>query len=98
MKQLLVLGGGTAGTMAANKLRARLSTDEWAVTVVDPRQEHHYQAGYLFIPFGGYTREQVVRPLADLLVVGVILVRAEVDRVDAEAERGHPRRRPRHDL
>ncbi len=52
MKQLLVLGAGTAGTIVVNKLRPRLSADEWAITVVDPDPEHHYQPGYLFVPFG----------------------------------------------
>ena len=34
MKRLLILGAGTAGTIAANKLRGRLSADEWQITVV----------------------------------------------------------------
>lgn len=34
-KQLVILGGGSAGTMAANKLRRRLPREEWAITVVD---------------------------------------------------------------
>ena len=29
MKRLLVLGGGTAGTMVVNKLRPKLPKDEW---------------------------------------------------------------------
>lgn len=52
MERLLVLGAGTAGTMVANKLRPRLPRDEWAITLVDQDREHHYQPGYLFIPFG----------------------------------------------
>ncbi len=55
MRTLLVLGAGTAGTMTANKLRHRLTADEWKITVVDQDDEHHYQPGYLFLPFGGYT-------------------------------------------
>ena len=35
MRRLVVLGGGTAGTMVANKLRHRLADDEWSITVVD---------------------------------------------------------------
>ena len=84
MKKLLVLGGGTAGTMVANKLRGRLPVDDWGLTVVDRDDEHHYQAGYLFVPFGGYQRDHVVRSRAGLLKDGVDLVRAEVDRVDAD--------------
>ncbi len=81
MRQLLVLGGGTAGTMVANRLRARLPADEWGITVVDRDDEHRYQPGYLFIPFGGYRREHVVRTRHDLLADRVTYVQSEVDRV-----------------
>jgi len=70
--------------MVANKLRAHLPTREWAITVVDRDDQHHYQPGYLFIPFGDYRRTQVVRLRAGLLSSGVDLVEAEVDRVDAD--------------
>lgn len=79
MRQLLVLGAGTAGTMAVNKLRPHLPVDEWAITIVDPTPEHHYQPGFLFIPFGTYRPDEVVRPKADLITDGVDLVMAEVD-------------------
>jgi NADH dehydrogenase FAD-containing subunit len=35
MRQLVVLGGGTAGTMVANKLRRKLDRAGWDITVVD---------------------------------------------------------------
>lgn len=79
MKQLLILGAGTAGTMAANKLRPRLPDDEWGITVVDSDPVHHYQPGYLFIPFGGYRPSDVVKPKAQLLTDGVDLLMGEVD-------------------
>jgi sulfide:quinone oxidoreductase len=86
VKQLLVLGGGTAGTMVANKLRGRLDEDVWGITVVDRDDEHHYQPGYLFVPFGDYRRDQVVRPRRPLLRRGVDFVLAEIERVDAEQD------------
>ncbi len=79
MKQLLVLGAGTAGTMAVNKLRPHLPVDEWAITVVDATPEHHYQPGYLFIPFGTYQPDEVVKQKAALLTDGVDLLMGEVD-------------------
>jgi sulfide:quinone oxidoreductase len=84
MRELLILGGGTAGTMAANKLRRRLSGDEWSIKVVDRDDEHHYQPGYLFVPFGGYDRQDVVRSRHHFIADGVELVYAEVDRVSAD--------------
>ncbi len=35
MRKLLILGAGTAGTIAANKLRRKLSRDEWDITIVE---------------------------------------------------------------
>jgi sulfide:quinone oxidoreductase len=87
MKHLLILGGGTAGTMVANKLRRRLDRHEWLVIVVDRDDEHHYQPGYLFIPFGQYHRDEVVRPRHALLAPGVEFLVGEVDRVDAPQNR-----------
>jgi sulfide:quinone oxidoreductase len=84
MKKLLVLGAGTAGTMAANRLRRALDRSEWQITVVDSTTEHHYQPGYLFIPFGTYQPSQVVKRRARLLADGVDLLIGEVDRVDPD--------------
>ena len=85
-RKLLVLGGGTAGTMVANKLRRRLGRD-WQVTVVDRDDEHHYQPGYLFIPFGTYKRSHLVRSRHDQLNPGIELVLADVDRVVPDENR-----------
>ena len=83
-KDLLILGAGTAGTVIANKLRHRLDRAEWRITVVDRDDDHHYQPGYLFVPFGGYSREQVVRPRHTFLPEGVDFVVGTVDRVAPE--------------
>ncbi len=85
MKRLLVLGAGTAGTMVANKLRRRLGRREWQVTVVDRDDAHHYQPGYLFVPFGTYDRTDVVRTRHAFLTDGVEMVLGDIDRVDADA-------------
>jgi sulfide:quinone oxidoreductase len=79
MKRLLVLGAGTAGTMVVNKLRPLLDADEWTMTVVDANPDHHYQPGYLFIPFGVYRPADVVKPKASLITDGVELIMGEVD-------------------
>ncbi len=82
-KRLVVLGAGTAGTMVVNKLRPRLS-DEWTITIVDQEATHHYQPGYLFIPFGTYRPEEVVKPKQRFIPAGVDLVLGEIDRVAAD--------------
>ncbi|HEX2902789.1 MAG TPA: FAD/NAD(P)-binding oxidoreductase [Jatrophihabitans sp.] len=85
MRRLLVLGSGTAGTMIVNKLRRRLPVSDWQITVVDRDDEHHYQPGYLFLPFGRYTPDQLTRSRHAFIPDGVRFVIGEVDRVDAEA-------------
>jgi sulfide:quinone oxidoreductase len=85
MRRLLVLGGGTAGTMIVNKLRRRLAQGDWEITVVDRDDDHYYQPGYLFMPFGTYTPEQLVKKRHRFIPDGVDLVMGEIDRVDAEA-------------
>jgi sulfide:quinone oxidoreductase len=83
VKKLVVLGAGTAGTMAVNKLRPQLG-DEWEITVVDQDENHYYQPGYLFIPFGIYSRDDVVRPKEPLLADGVKLVFSEIDLIEPD--------------
>lgn len=87
MRRLLVLGAGTAGTTLVNKMRKKLPEDRWAITVVDPRSEHHYQPGYLFIPFGDYTPLQVTKPQKELLPQGVRWVTKAVDQIVPEESR-----------
>jgi sulfide:quinone oxidoreductase len=84
MKRLLVLGGGTAGTIVVNKLRRRLDRAQWQITVVDRDDAHEYQPGFLWIPFGAYRPDQVVRPRRRFIPDGVDLVLGEIDRVDGE--------------
>ncbi|KRE52879.1 NAD(P)/FAD-dependent oxidoreductase [Phycicoccus sp. Soil748] len=84
MRRLLVLGGGTAGTMVVNRLRRALPRSEWEITVVDRDDDHRYQPGYLFLPFGTYTPDQVTRKRHTFIADGVDLVLAEVERVDAD--------------
>ncbi|WP_018791095.1 NAD(P)/FAD-dependent oxidoreductase [Salinispora arenicola] len=87
MRRLLVLGAGTAGTMVVNKLRHRLARADWQITVVEPNDTHYYQPGYLFLPFGMYSPEQVVKPTRPLISDGVELICGEVDQVNTSDNR-----------
>ena len=84
MKRLLILGGGTAGTMIANKLRRKLDRSQWTITVVDRDDAHHYQPGYLFVPFGGYQTGQLTRSRHAFLPDGVEFAIGEVDVIDPD--------------
>jgi len=84
MKKLLILGGGTAGTIMANKMVAQLDTDQWQITVVDRDGEHHYQPGYLFVPFGIYTARDIVKPRRDYLPRGVDVVFSGIEVIEPD--------------
>jgi sulfide:quinone oxidoreductase len=73
--------------MAANKLRPRLAASEWEITVVDSATKHHYQPGFLFVPFGTYRPDQIVKPMARLLAPGIDLLHGEIERVEADESR-----------
>lgn len=84
MKNLVIIGGGTAGTMMANKLRKALDIDEWKIIIIDKHKTHYYQPGFLFIPFGIYNKSDVIKPKSDFFPVGVDVVYNNVDIIDAD--------------
>src|SRR5690349_21782881 len=51
IQRVVILGGGTAGTLTANRLRRELG-DQATITVVDRDDDHLYQPGLPFVPFG----------------------------------------------
>ena len=51
-KRVVILGGGTGGTLLANRMRRRFHEDELQIDVVDRDDAHVYQPGLLFVPFG----------------------------------------------
>lgn len=84
MKKLLILGAGTAGTMMANKMRKHLARSEWEITIVDQFKTHYYQPGFLFIPFGMYNRNDVIKPKSDFFPVGVNVIYSKIDKIRAK--------------
>ncbi|MGA8042283.1 MAG: FAD/NAD(P)-binding oxidoreductase [Terracidiphilus sp.] len=84
MKQLLILGGGTGGTIMANKLVAALDESEWQITVVDGTEQHYYQPGFLFVPFGIYRMRDLVKPRRQYLPSGVKVIISGIDHIDPE--------------
>lgn len=81
MKRIIILGAGTAGTMMANHLHHHLKREEWEIDIIDEREEHHYQPGYLFLPFDIYKPEDITKPIRDFIPHGVNLIHDEIDRI-----------------
>ena len=86
MRQVVILGAGTAGTLMANHLTKSLPQNEYAVTIVDQRKEHHYQPGYLFIPFGIYSKEDVLKPIEKFIPGKAQYVQESIDRVKPDED------------
>jgi sulfide:quinone oxidoreductase len=81
MKDLVILGAGTAGTMMANHLIKKLPQNEWNITIVDKETAHYYQPGFLFLPFDIYQPEMVKKSINEFIPKGVNLIEAPVDRI-----------------
>ena len=81
MKNLVILGAGTAGTMMANHLHHELKKPDWQITIIDERNEHHYQPGYLFLPFDIYTPDDIVKTIEEFIPKDVTLLKRKIERI-----------------
>jgi len=84
MRKILILGAGAGGTVVANMLRQKLTESEWQITIIDRDERHHYQAGYLFIPFGIYGESDVIKPKKEFIPQGVDFIVDTVVRIDKD--------------
>ena len=81
MKNIVILGGGTAGTMMANQLNKKLKKG-WEISIIDNQPDHYYQPGFLFIPFGTYKLNQIVKPKKDFIPKRVKFIQEKVEKID----------------
>jgi sulfide:quinone oxidoreductase len=84
--RIVILGGGTGGTMVANRLRRRFDADEAEIHVVDLDDRHVYQPGLLFVPFGLTSLDEIIRPRTRHLRDGIVFHEREVDAVWIERD------------
>jgi NADPH-dependent 2,4-dienoyl-CoA reductase/sulfur reductase-like enzyme len=82
MRRILIVGGGTGGTLVANRLRRMLAESEAEITVVDQDERHVYQPGLLFVPFGLADPDEITRPRHRQLHAGIGFRQAAIERVD----------------
>ncbi len=81
MKKVVILGGGTGGTMMGNKLRKELD-DDWAITIIDKDNIHYYQPGFLFVPFDINKPREIRRSKREFINPGIDFVISELTNVD----------------
>ncbi len=68
--RIVILGGGTGGTLVANRLQRRFG-EQASITVVDRDDHHLYQPGLLFVPFGLAEPSELVRSRGGQLRDGI---------------------------
>jgi len=73
--------------MMLNKLHEALDPGEWHITIVDQHETHYYQPGFLFIPFGIYSKHDVMKPKRDFFPPGADIVISGIQRIDTENSR-----------
>ena len=86
-QRIVILGGGTGGTLVANRLRKSLAGEAIEIVVVDRDDRHVYQPGLLFVPFGLATVDEIVRSRRAQLHSGIRFIEAEVDHIDVDGDR-----------
>lgn len=84
MKKVVILGAGTGGTVMANLLNKRLDKKDWSITVIDKDNVHYYQPGFLFIPFGFYTGDQITKEKSKFIPKGVEFIISDAERIDPQ--------------
>ncbi len=95
---VVILGGGTGGTVLANdladRLETELATDKVRVTLLNDDPDHVYKPVWLYVPFGQREPEDGRRPLADLVDDSVDVRIDRVTDIDTDTRQLRTRRGP----
>lgn len=84
MKNLVILGAGTSGTMMANHLVHKLPENQWKITIVDQYKTHYYQPGFLFLPFDIYKSKDVIKKGKKFIPKGVRYINQKIEEIKAD--------------
>lgn len=88
MKNIIILGGGTGGTMVANHLVKRLRSDitqgDLQIMMITEAEQHIYQPGYLFVAFGLENPKHYVQEQRNLVSPYIQLIVDKAEKIDKE--------------
>ncbi len=87
--RIVILGGGTGGTLSANRLRRMFPLHDVEITVVDQDDDHLYQPGLLFVPFGLADGDELVRSRKRQLHSGIAYKQSPIGSVDVDGHTVH---------
>jgi len=83
-KQVVIVGGGSAGIMAANRLRKQIGSEGAAIVLIEKNSKHFYHPGLLTLLFDIDRQEDLSRDIKDLLVRGITLVTDEARKINLQ--------------
>lgn len=87
---ILVVGGGSGGTISANLLAKQLSheirTGRVRVHLVSGTRPHIFQPGYLHVAFTGQDPSQLIREECSLVTENAHLIEQDAERIDLKNE------------
>jgi len=83
MKQILILGGGIGGLVAANKLLKKLGK-EHKIILIDKNDKHIYAPSFLWLMLGRRNVEKIQKPLKFLKRRGIEFVNEKVVKIEPE--------------
>jgi sulfide:quinone oxidoreductase len=87
---IVVVGGGSGGTLSANllakQLKAEVQTSEVKVQLVLGSQQHIFQPGYLHVAFAGQDPTEIVREERSLVNESVQVVEEPAERIDLKSQ------------
>ncbi len=91
MKKIVIVGGGTGGTILANNLARRLATElasnQVRITMLSATDKHMYQPGLLYVAFGRMAAEDLYQDQRSLLEPGITFHVDPVKTFDLEHNR-----------
>ena len=81
-KQVLIIGGGTAGiTVAAQLLRKNSKLD---IGLIEPSEKHYYQPAYTLVGAGTYKMEDTIKSEASVMPKGVDWIKDYASEMDPD--------------